>query len=119
VRDAYHRYNPDAALGQHIWDSGKRKWNGNLHGKRSAAKGEHTFPQHPECDKYNPVVFGKPSMSELDNYSVPGYTTPAPPKPAGYELSVNFSGDGAMGVSDEEEYTAMDFGGMDAGACLS
>jgi hypothetical protein len=42
-------------------------------------------------------------MTNDENYGVPGYTTPAPPEPAGYQPSVNFASD-AMDMSDQEQY---------------
>ena len=113
------RYNPKA---KHIWDSDTRKWNGNLHGRRKAPQTDQhvlSFTQHPECEHFELIVFGSPDMTDSDNYSVPGYTTPAPPKPASYEPTVDFAADDAMDISDQEEYEAMDFDCMDAGAWLS
>lgn len=96
------------------WDSAATKWNGNLHGPRNAPELEYSFPKYPECEAFDPIVFGRPNMKNSEN-STPGYRTPAPPKPADYHPTVYDSAGSAMDVSDEEEYEAIDFDSWDAG----
>ena len=55
-------------------------------------------------------------MKDSANFSAPGYTTAAPPKPAAYEPTVDFAVEDTMDMSDQEEYEAVDFDCMDAGA---
>jgi hypothetical protein len=45
-------------------------------------------------------------MTSDENFSVPGYTTPAPPKPARYQPSLDLDSD-AMDLSDQEQCVAL------------
>lgn len=45
-------------------------------------------------------------MTSDENFSVPGYTTPAPPKPACYQPSLHLDSD-AMDLSDQEQYVSL------------
>jgi hypothetical protein len=120
VRDAYHRFDakaPICYIKDVSWDSPARKWNGNLHGPRNPPDLECSFPKYPECETFDPSVFGRPNMGNgcSQNFT-PGITTPEPEKPADYHPTVVFSAGDAMGMSDGEEYEAIDFDSWDAGA---
>jgi len=115
VLDTYHRYNAKAAIDPNTWDTASTKWNGNLHGPRNAPNLEYSFPKYPECEKFDPIVFGRPNMKFSANKD-PGFVTPEPEKPADYHPTVDFSAGDAMGMSDGEEYEAIDFDSWDAGA---
>jgi hypothetical protein len=108
VSDVCYSYSKAGALGAHPWDSGTKKWNGNLHGPRNAPPKnyEDCFRTYPECEYYDPALFGKPTMTSNENFSVPGYMTPAPPMPAGYQPSLDLTSE-AEDLSDQEQYVAL------------
>jgi hypothetical protein len=102
-------FNAKALVGKHDWDTGKTKWNGNLYGPRNGVDKELSFPKHPECERFDQRMFGKPTMSCSANKDV-GYVSPAPVKPAGYvptvlSISVIDSDDSDM----EEQSECVDF----------
>jgi hypothetical protein len=109
-RDARFRYNPAKPNPKHPWNTPSRTWNGNLHGSRNAIEYELSFPKHPECEKFDAAIFGRPDMTDVDNYKLPGYTTPPPDRPSAYVRTLQLTPADAMEMSDQEEpYEAIDF----------
>jgi hypothetical protein len=109
VRDAYLRFDAKAAIyfvKDATWDSEGTKWNGNLHGERNAPKLEYSFPKYPQCESFDPIVFGRPNMQKSENKN-PGFVTPEPRKPADYHPTVHFSAGDAMDMSDQEQYVTL------------